>query len=700
MNPHVRIIIDMNVRGFFALATWVLIIGLTGPCLGEALEPEILRAVYPGAGEIGPFEGSPSAAIVTKDGKKSGYIISTADVIKSTGYGGEPIDVIIGVNIEGVLQGAYLRKHNEPILVIGITDEDLRNFVNAFAGTNVLASSANRVRRQAGTADAISGATISSAVIRDAVIRGARTVLRARAVSTGEPRLAMRPYTAKSWPDLLEGGEIASRSIVFSEVPGSLGYSGDPGSSFADLYATLLTPPRIGGNLLGKREHDALLSSLGPNDHAVLIAANGYYSFKGRDYRRTGVFDRIQIVQGTRTIPLRAEAYRNLERLKAEDTPELREIAVFTLEDGTAFDPASPWRLDLFVHAASGAGSGDPYVVSLGYELPAAYADRPAPSPDIVETDVPPLWQEIWRDRTADIAGVVILLTLLTVVLVFQDNLVRYRRFRDTGRLAFLSIVLVWLGWTAGGQLSVLQVVTFGHALLQDFRWEHFLVDPVIFLLWGFVAITLLFWGRGVYCGWLCPFGAMQELINTAARRLGIPQMQVPFAVHERLWAIKYVIFLGLFAVSLHTVREAMLLAEVEPFKTAISLTFIRQWPFVLYALALLAAGLFIERFFCRYLCPLGAALAIPARLRMFNWLRRRHQCGRECQICSERCTVQAIHPTGEINPNECIYCLECQTYYMDDHICPPLVAARKKRERRLALASGQAVDMREADRD
>ena len=94
----------------------------------------------------------------------------------------------------------------------------------------------------------------------------------------------------------------------------------------------------------------------------------------------------------------------------------------------------------------------------------------------------------------------------------------------------------------------------------------------------------------------------------------------------------------------------------------------------------------------------LGAALAIPARLRMFNWLRRRHQCGSECQICSERCTVQAIHPTGEINPNECIYCLECQTYYVDDHICPPLVASRKKRERRLALAAGQDISAERPD--
>ncbi|MBT6911929.1 MAG: 4Fe-4S binding protein, partial [Rhodospirillaceae bacterium] len=122
---------------------------------------------------------------------------------------------------------------------------------------------------------------------------------------------------------------------------------------------------------------------------------------------------------------------------------------------------------------------------------------------------------------------------------------------------------------------------------------------------------------------------------------------------------------------------------EMEPFKTAISMHFIRHWPFVAYVGGLLFLGLFIERFFCRYLCPLGAALAIPARLRMFEWLKRRFQCGHDCKLCATRCTVQAIHPNGSINPNECIYCLACQANFFDNRVCPPLVAKRKRREMR-----------------
>jgi polyferredoxin len=55
-------------------------------------------------------------------------------------------------------------------------------------------------------------------------------------------------------------------------------------------------------------------------------------------------------------------------------------------------------------------------------------------------------------------------------------------------------------------------------------------------------------------------------------------------------------------------------------------------------------------------------------------------------------CTVQAIHPTGQINPNECIHCLHCQVFYYDDHLCPPLIELRKRRERRRRLSGGAAA--------
>jgi NosR/NirI family nitrous oxide reductase transcriptional regulator len=109
---------------------------------------------------------------------------------------------------------------------------------------------------------------------------------------------------------------------------------------------------------------------------------------------------------------------------------------------------------------------------------------------------------------------------------------------------------------------------------------------------------------------------------------------------------------------------------------------FDRQWPFVVYAVGLVAVSLVNRKFFCKYLCPLGAALTFPARFRIFDWLRRRKECGHPCQTCAVECEVQAIRPTGEINPNECHYCLDCQVTYWNAYKCPPLVERRRRREK------------------
>ncbi len=293
-----------------------------------------------------------------------------------------------------------------------------------------------------------------------------------------------------------------------------------------------------------------------------------------------------------------------------------------------------------------------------------------------------PFWVSVWRERVWQISVLSVALGILVLILLFQDWLTRRPKLLKYIRTGYLLFTLLFIGWYTLAQLSIIHVITFINALLHQFSWEAFLVDPLIFILWGFVALTLLLWGRGVYCGWLCPFGALQELICKIARRLKIPEYQFPAVVHERLTALKYVIFVALLGLSLQSIGYAAKAAEVEPFKTVIVLHFNRGGVFLAYALALLVISAFNRKFFCKYLCPLGAALAIPAPLRIFDWLRRRKECGRPCQICAIQCEVQAIRPTGEINPNECHYCLDCQVTYWDDHRCPPLSEKRIRREK------------------
>ena len=269
----------------------------------------------------------------------------------------------------------------------------------------------------------------------------------------------------------------------------------------------------------------------------------------------------------------------------------------------------------------------------------------------------------------------------LLLILLFQDWLARHPTFLLHVRTFYLMFTLLFIGAWGYAQLSVVNVLTFVNSLLGEFRWEGFLIDPMMFMLWSFVAVTLLLWGRGVYCGWLCPFGALQELLYRLGQRLGIRGRELPGVVHERLLALKYIILLALFGLSLQSLTTAEWFAEVEPFKTVFTLRFVRDWPFVVYALLLLLLGLFIRKAFCRYLCPLGAALTFPGRFRTFDWLRRRKECGRPCQTCYRDCEVRAIRTTGEIIANECHYCLDCQVTYWDAQRCPPLVERRRKAE-------------------
>ena len=88
---------------------------------------------------------------------------------------------------------------------------------------------------------------------------------------------------------------------------------------FCEIYFALISPPEIGQNLLGRRAFEKLAASMGASEHAVLIAANGLYSFKGTAWRQEDRFDRIRIVQGRTAITFPAGAHENVEQLAAEE---------------------------------------------------------------------------------------------------------------------------------------------------------------------------------------------------------------------------------------------------------------------------------------------------------------------------------------------------------------------------------------------
>ena len=118
---------------------------------------------------------------------------------------------------------------------------------------------------------------------------------------------------------------------------------------------------------------------------------------------------------------------------------------------------------------------------------------------------------------------------------------------------------------------------------------------------------------------------------------------------------------------------------EIEPFKTAITLVFNRSWPYVIYAAALLAIGALVYKAFCRYLCPLGAGLAVLGSMRQLDWLTRRSECGSRCQLCRRICEYNAIAKTGRIIYRDCFQCLDCVSIYTDPERCVAEVVLRRR---------------------
>ena len=639
--------------------------------------------VIPGADRLREAAGDPPVHEAFAGGRSMGFVFSSAQVAATTGYGGKPLDILIGIDHEARITGVEILQEHEPILATGRTREDLEAFAGQFAGRD-LRGAITLIQSRDDGLDAVSGATITSLIMSDAILTTSREVARKLGL-IDQGGVDLDSFVPLDWDGLMQEGLIAHRRILIGEAqdeieaknaqlfPPAMGET-DPQARLIDLYVALATPAMTGRNLLGSERHDRWRAEHTPGDQAIWIGGDGRYSFKGTSWRQSGIFDRLRLIQDGRSIELDAGMHTSLAETTA---PGLREQALFTLPPDSGFRADRPFDVELWV-----TGHASPEIAArfaMPYALPETLI--------VPQAGPTPVWLQIWQDRKLDIAVLLLALSMLTVMLVLEDMIAQRPKLWRVMRLGFLTFTLVWLGAYATAQLSVVNVLTFAHALRADFHWEQFLIEPLIFILWSFVAMTLLFWGRGVFCGWLCPFGALQEMLWTVARKIRLPVVHIPFALHERLRAIKFLVFLGLAAVSLGSVSAAHQLAEIEPFKTVIVLKFHHALPFIGYALVILAVSLFIQRVFCRYICPLGAALALPARLKQFDWLKRRWQCGQRCHICAGSCPVQAIQPSGDIHPGECIYCLRCQTNYFNATLCPPLIERSRRAEARAKAA-------------
>ena len=656
------------------------------------LKKDTVDRLFPqSAAYTGPLSGKPPAMPVYSAGRPVGFLFSTDELTDVVGFSGVPFNFVVGLDLQGKIVGVVLVEHHEPIIDYNHMGKQLTHFIDQYTGLDLGGSVSFSGPGNPGTINGISGATVSARAFHHAIVQSARLVARSRGLTGGATSAAMidtANFEPLTWPELIAAGAVQRIQIH----QGGTGGTGSEDIAL-ELHAAVVNPASIGRNLLGPMRYGEHVVPHDPKDLNVLLMAKGPYSFVGTKVFDTGTFDRVRIEQGARTFVLRREVnhYQYLPFVSAKGAPKFDEIGLFRIPAEKGIDVLAPWQVVVVMGDGPGPGA-QKQEFKLSYSLPSRFV-LPPPEPSAEEALEAP-WRESWRAQAKNIVVLGFGLLGLTVLLITLDRLTRHPRLYHALRIGFLLFTLVWMGWIAGAQLSIINVFAWLGGLFNGNGLAVLLADPLLCVLMAFVVVSFVIWGRGVFCGWLCPFGALQELLAKLARVVKLPQWSPSHRTHRLLWPLKYVSLAALAATTLYGLQTMAVAAEIEPFKTVISLRMDRAWPYVVYALLILAAGLFVERAFCRFLCPLGAAMAIGGRLRRFTPLKgrltplkRRKECGSPCQLCANRCPIQAIEPSGAINMDECFYCLDCQVIHNDATVCPPLVN-EAKRNRKLAGAT------------
>ncbi|WP_338760339.1 4Fe-4S binding protein [Massilia sp. METH4] len=619
----------------------------------------------------------------------AGYVFESIDLAPLPGFAGVPPNLLVAIDAGGTFLDVAVLAHHEPVFLEGLGEEPLRRFAAQYRSVSLAQNVAidSRGARLAdgrhAYLDGVAKATASIRIVNQAVLAAALQVARAKLgfAQGRDPRSMARVRTG--YHEALDAQAMLARALVVRKrlanadverlFAGSAGAGLDgeqqPDGTFVDLRTVLVSVPAIGSQLLDGASWRRLAARLEPGDHALLVHWSGRYDLLGEDFVRGSVPQRLQLRQDGLPLELRD---LDLElRLREPAAWPAGQLAVFRVLAQTGLDPGRPFDVILPITRSKGIVyperiTRDARVV---YALPRRFVDA-APRE---END----WRASWHARRGELA------ILGTAVAVLALALWQQRRLVASGwlgrfRTGYLLFTVGFIGYVSQAQLSIVNVTGAVQSLRDGRGLGYLLFDPPTLALWGCVLASLLIWGRGTFCGWLCPFGALQEFAGRLGRLTGLRPRRLRTAQDRRLKRFKYAVLAVLLAAALAAPPWAGWLAEVEPFKTAVTLHFARSWPFVLYAAGLLVLAAFVHKFFCRYLCPLGAALALLGRARLLDWIPRRVQCGTPCQTCRHRCDYQAIAPGGAVAYDECFQCLDCVEIHDSPARCAPLLAQSK----------------------
>jgi polyferredoxin len=202
-----------------------------------------------------------------------------------------------------------------------------------------------------------------------------------------------------------------------------------------------------------------------------------------------------------------------------------------------------------------------------------------------------------------------------------------------------------------GGLESLYQFLTTGGFVRR--------IEPSAMIIFAALVVLTLIGSRG-FCGWICPFGSLQEWLGMLGKKIFGKRFNPTGAWDRRLKYLKYVILVVIVALTWHL--GTLVFRDYDPFLAFFHLGFgMSELPWAYAILGVVLAGsLYIERFFCKYACPLGAVLGILGKLGISKVHRDPTDC-KSCNVCQAHCFAHIdFLNTTTIRDSECNHCMEC----------------------------------------
>lgn len=206
-------------------------------------------------------------------------------------------------------------------------------------------------------------------------------------------------------------------------------------------------------------------------------------------------------------------------------------------------------------------------------------------------------------------------------------------------------------------------------------------------LLWALATIVLtIVFGR-FFCGWVCPFGALHQFVGYLGNRRKKTAQKIRLNKYRKAQCIKYFIlifflFMAAFpslAVTLQTGLldpiplvtrsfNLLLLPIIDRSVNFVSVTarfYEGAWLILAIFLTATLLNLVVPRFYCRFICPLGALFAIISRFAIWRIGKKQTECS-NCLLCDKACEG-ACEPSGKIRISECVLCFNCRDDCKDE---------------------------------